>query len=84
MDRFCKTCLVLIVLLLSVTVLRPLIALQSVNAAQPRQYTYVGYGLANLTKMETDLNAYSKQGWEVVGVTTIGQYGNQVLVIMAK
>lgn len=95
MDRFSKTCLVLIVLLLAVIALRPVAAPQFVSAAALqatpapraahwREYSYVGFGTGRLEDASASLSNASKQGFEVVGVTAYGQYNNQILFILAR
>ncbi len=84
MDRFSKTCLVLIVALLAVIALRPAIAPPSAHAAPPRQYTYYWVGASRLDEMEMKLTDMSKGGFEVVGVTTYGPSNGQILFILAK
>ncbi len=96
MDRFCKICLALIVLLLAINTFRPYFT-QSVVHAQSKvqapaaalpatcsSYTYIAYGIGRLEDLSTELGKSGGNGWRVVGVTTIGQYNNQVLTILCR
>lgn len=81
MDRFTKTCLVLIVLLLGVIAVRPIFSPQPVKAAKYKEYSYYYIGQFRLDDMETTLPKMAANGFEVVGVTSIN---NQVLFILAR
>jgi hypothetical protein len=84
MDRVCKICLILIVVLLAVVALRLPIS-QSVRAAQPRTYAHYRINMKNLADIDNSLTNYSRQGFEVVGVTSFGEYHNEeILFILAK
>jgi hypothetical protein len=91
MDRFCKTCLGLIVLLLFVIALRPLLVAQSVVAqskklepanASTRVWQY-GYtcmdGMvteANMTKGIGEVNSLAAEGWEVITALPVAGFRN--------
>ena len=87
MDRFSRTCLGLVVLLLSVIALKPMVITQSVNAQSRAAATVweyeamVGYGLGD-PELKRDLDtlaADGKEGWEVVAAVPIqggGSFGN--------
>jgi hypothetical protein len=91
MDRFSKACLLLIVLFLAVIALRPFVAPPAVHAAPPtgqtaqfRQYSYLIEGISRTDDMEATLTKLAGNGWQVVGMTCVGQYNNQVLFIIAR
>jgi hypothetical protein len=67
MDRFSKTYLALIVVLLSIIVLRPILAPPSAAAAHRYKYT-VACGGCETARPSIDgtLNFYVSQGWEFV------------------
>src|SRR5262245_64409272 len=73
MDRFAKTCLVLIVLLLTVIALRPFVFPQAVAAQQ--HYKYVAVRPSVLEPQPT-LDKYAADGWELVG-TFVASLNNQ-------
>lgn len=81
MDRFSKTCLLLIVVLLAVISLRSFLAPQSAEAAH--HYKYMVATVRNGHEMGKPcqdcsaqglLDKYSTDGWEFVTVTTDGQF----------
>jgi hypothetical protein len=83
MDRFSKICLSLIVALLGVIAMRPLLAPQPVHAAAPTQFAYYDIGTLRLDEMSNTLANYSKNGWAIVGVTSI-KNGSEVFFVFAK
>lgn len=98
MDRFSKICLVLIVIFLAIIALRPTIAPQPVSAqsapktpgtpSAPAQryheYSYFAYGTGRVEELASQLTSATGNGWQVVGVTAVGQYNNQVLVLLGR
>jgi len=82
MDRFSKTCLILIVLLLAVIAARPLVAPQPARAAQ--LYEYQSFSTTG-SKMPDDMNLAASKGWEVFAVTYSGPgFGYMVAVRKPK
>jgi uncharacterized protein (UPF0333 family) len=74
MNRFCNTCLLLIVLLLAVIAIGPLLAPQPIHAAQ-RKYIAVSAAINNSQQIQTILDRYSADGWEfVAAISPDGQY----------
>jgi hypothetical protein len=72
MDRFLKTCLVLIVLLLSVIAVR-VISPNPVQAQGQRKYVAVLYYSGDGTQghsMQGTLDQYAADGWELVAPST--------------
>ncbi len=69
MDRFSKSCLVLIVILLTVIALRPLTNPQTAVAAEQYEYKVV---LANFQteEVQSKANELAAQGWELL--TSLG------------
>jgi hypothetical protein len=70
-DRFTKSCLITIVLLLAVLVLRPNVKELVVQASGPTEYKVIliqsrGNLNAEQNNIETELNAEAKQGWILV------------------
>ncbi|HEY7391013.1 MAG TPA: hypothetical protein VH640_21025 [Bryobacteraceae bacterium] len=67
MDHFSKTCLALIVVLLSMIVLRPVLSPLSAAAAHRYKYTVVCGGCeTSRPHIDDTLNFYALQGWEFV------------------
>ena len=74
MNRFSKTCLLLIVVLLAIIAFRPFFAPQSAEAAHHYKYLAVqipvGYEEhGHPVTVQDALNKYSADGWELVQVT---------------
>ena len=67
MDRFLKTCLVLIVVLLTVIALRMVISPSSVQAQGQRKYLSVRVPLYNDRNkdIQSALDKYAADGWEL-------------------
>ena len=73
MDRFSKTCLCLIVLLLTVIVLRPYFAPQPVHAAAQHKYMVTDVHDSHIPPTDSDTKFFEKEinsaaadGWELV------------------
>ena len=77
MDRFTKTCLVVIVLLLVVIAFRPLIFPQEVEAAH--RYKYVAVRTANVSP-QAELDKYAADGWELTGAYMLDITNGAVLI----
>lgn len=80
MDRFTKTCLVLIVLLLAVIAFRPMTFPQEVEAAH--RYKYVAVQ-TNSVEPQADLDKYAANGWELTGAYLI-DFNNGAVLIFRK
>ena len=68
---------------------KPAIAEQSIpqqSAPTPRyhEYPWVAYGTGRADDMASKLTELSNDGWQVVGVAAVGEYNNQVLVIVGR
>lgn len=81
-DLYTKTIFTFITVFLAVLALKPGVPIKSVQAAS-RTYEYTWYrGLSGNddAQVETDvkrLNAYGKEGWEVVGLSRLVGGGSQ-------
>jgi hypothetical protein len=89
MDRFFKTCLVLIVLLLAVIALRLIMSPHSVHAQGQHKFVAVKtYGATNASpgyRIQDVLDKYAADGWELaapiyVGGDTGGPLGELYLI----
>ena len=75
MDRFLKTCLVLIVLLLAVIAFRTVVSPHSVQAKTQHKYLAVrsyGSGAASGSGIQADLDKYTADGWELAAPIYVG------------
>jgi hypothetical protein len=80
MDRFSKTCLALIAVLLAIIVLRPTLTPPSAAAAHRYKYTVACGGCeTERPHIDDTLNFYVSQGWEFVGAVP-GQPSQPVLI----
>lgn len=88
MDRFAKTCLILIVLLLATIAVRPLIATQPVHAsARYTQYDAYATYQSNVNQLPVVLTRAAEGGWDVIAVTAMPEFldgKSAVLIILAK
>jgi hypothetical protein len=66
MDRFSKTCLLLIVCLLASIAIRPIVAPEAALAAQ-HKYIAVSAVTDNRQDIQGVLDKYSADGWEFTG-----------------
>lgn len=84
MDRFSKTCLALIVVLLSVIALRPILNSQPAEAAHRYKYEFSCGGCSVQERSpDVTLNRYASQGWEFVGAVA-GQSPGQPFLVFRK
>lgn len=74
MDRFSKTCLVLIVLFLAVIALRPVLTAQPVQAAPSYVYGVVPSAGKDLTSTLTGISAKGSEIFAVVPTSTANNY----------
>jgi hypothetical protein len=95
MDRFSKTCLVLIVTFMAVVALRPILMPAPVHAQQTTKKTYQYDFLTTMdepesfndnfsqrfAKTRSRLNELSAQGWEVIAVGPDGTQGDLTFVL---
>ena len=75
MDRFLKTCLVLVVLLLAVSAFRTVVSPHSVQAKTQHKYVAVmsyGSGAAAGFGIQADLDKYAADGWELAAPIYVG------------
>jgi hypothetical protein len=68
MDRFSKTCLFLIVLLLAVIALRPIVTPQPVRAAQVWEYDAFD---SSGREVVNGLNEASRKGWDIFSIVHV-------------
>ncbi len=92
MDRFFKTCLVLIVLLLAVIALRLIVSPQSVHAQGQHKYVAVkayGGNPSQANSIQAVLDKYAADGWELaapiyVPADTNADVGTAMYLIFRK
>jgi hypothetical protein len=81
MDRFSKTCLALIVLLLLAIALRPILVPQSAEAAHRHKYLVACGGCeTSRPHLDDTLNYYAAQGWELLAVVSGGSPSQPTLI----
>ena len=76
MDRFFKTCLVLIVLFLAVIALRLIVSPQSVHAQANKYVAVKAYGGSpgpGLNGIQAVLDKYAADGWELAAPIYVGK-----------
>jgi hypothetical protein len=76
MDRFTKSCLVLIALFLAMIALRPFFAPQPAYAARYSQYDLFYEPASRLALFQSDFAPRAASGWDVVAVTYVPSYGS--------
>jgi hypothetical protein len=100
MDRFSKTCLCLIVLLLTVIALRPYLAPQPVHAATQHKYAvgnWRDFGIpptdSGISVFTQTINKDAAEGWELVAAVplentvdmgTLGKYTSTKTVLFIE
>jgi hypothetical protein len=92
MDRFLKTCLILIVLLLAVIALRPIVSPHSVHAQDQHKYVAVkayGGNASSGTGIQAVLDKYAADGWELAapiyaGAGVTGTSSGELYLIFRK
>lgn len=69
-DRFTKTCLLAIVVLLTILLVKPVLNPRDSYAAKRSEYKIIEFGNASRPlQWEQALNQYAKDGWELVGLS---------------
>jgi hypothetical protein len=88
MDRFARTCLVLIVVLLGAIAFRPMVTPQAVHAsARYTEYDAYVINQAEVNNLPMVLSKGAVNGWELVGVTSLPDFhngSNAVVVFLAR
>ena len=87
MERFLKTCLVLIVLLLGIIALRLTMSPQSVQAQGQHKYVAVNTYGSNASpgnRIQDILDKYAADGWELASPVYAGEVGAPMYLIFRK
>lgn len=71
MDRFSKTCLILIVLLLAAIATHPLIAPQPARGATPHTYQALLVQLGDDAPVQKVLDEHAAKGWDLIAATPV-------------
>ena len=74
MDRFTKSCMVLIVMFLAMIALRPFFAPKPAYAAKYSQYELFYEAGSRLAFFQSDIAQKSASGWDVVGVASVPSF----------
>jgi hypothetical protein len=82
MDRFTKSCLAIIVLLLAMIALRPVFVPEPVHAAKYKEYSFYWIPAGQPEAVASDFSKFAaSNGWDFVGVTT---QRDQLVLILAR
>lgn len=85
MDRFSKTCLALVVVLLAMIALRPIFLPHSAQAAGPHKYIAARPGEeGKYPTIQGTLDGYASDGWTLVATIALPDASSQPILIFQK
>lgn len=85
MDRFSKTCLFLVVVLLAIIALRPVLLPPPAQAAPVHKYIAVHTGTdGNSPTIQTSLDKYAADGWELVAAIPVPEASSSPILIFQQ